>query len=42
MLEDYLYSENNFEKYQRRRELENEIVSIGFINNYVNLATPFT
>lgn len=38
MLEDYLYSENNFEKYQRRRELENEIVSIGFINNYVNLA----
>lgn len=38
MLEDYLYSENNFEKYQRRRELEEEIVSIGFINNYVNLA----
>ena len=31
MLEDYLYSENNFEKYQRRRELENEMVSIGFI-----------
>lgn len=38
MLEDYLYSENNFERYQRRRELENEIVSIGFINNYVNMA----
>ena len=38
MLEDYLYSENNFEKYQRRRKLENEIVSIGFINNYVNMA----
>ena len=38
MLEDYLLSENNFERYQRRRELENEIVSIGFINDYVNLA----
>lgn len=38
MLEDYLLSENNFERYQRRRELENEIVSIGFINHYVNLA----
>lgn len=39
MLCHYLQADNNFDKYQRKRELENEIVSIGFINNYVNFST---
>lgn len=39
MVQDYLDAENNFDKYTRKVELENEIVSVTFINQYVNFAS---
>lgn len=36
MLEDYLIADNNFEKFQRRRELENAMLSASAVNTYVN------
>ncbi len=38
MLEDYLASDNNFDKFQRRRELENAMLSASAINTYVNFS----
>lgn len=38
MLKNYLRADNNFDKYQRKREVESEIVSLSSINNYVNLS----
>lgn len=38
MLLNYLQAENNFDRFTRKRELENEIVSIGFTNPYVHYA----
>lgn len=38
MLEDYLAADNNFDKFQRRRELENAMLSASTINTYVNFS----
>lgn len=38
MLEDYLAADNNFDKFQRRRELENAMLSASAINTYVNFS----
>lgn len=39
MVRDYLDAENNFDRYLRKVELESEIVSVTFINKYVNFAS---
>lgn len=38
LLEQYLAAENNFEKYQRRRELEDAMLSAASVNTYVNFS----
>lgn len=38
MLKEYLAAENNFQKYQRRRELESAMVSAVSVNTYVNFS----
>lgn len=38
ILEDYLAADNNFDKFQRRRELENAMLSVSTINTYVNFS----
>lgn len=38
MLEDYLAADNNFDKFQRRRELENAMLAASTINTYVNFS----
>lgn len=37
-LRDYLNAENNFEEYLLKRELEEEVISLGFLNLYINFA----
>ncbi len=39
MVRDYLEADNNFDRYLRKVELESEIVSATFINQYVNFAS---
>ena len=38
MLKHYLAADNNFDKFQRRRDLENAILSAASVNTYVNFS----
>lgn len=38
ILEDYLAAENNFDKFQYRRELEDAMISAASVNTYVNFS----